>query len=97
MILPGILQLNRPSSLEEPMPRLLTGIEWFDNLGFMGSMPPKETRHLTVTVDGDERDGTWKDGVGIYVAERDIGKGDTFEIDEVTNTRRIRYMGRRRH
>lgn len=42
------------------MPRLLTGIEWFDNLGFTGPVPQKETRHLTVTVDGQDRDATWK-------------------------------------
>lgn len=30
------------------MPRLLTGIEWCDNLGFTEPMSQKETRHLTV-------------------------------------------------
>lgn len=74
------------------MPRLLTGIEWFDRLGFTGPMP-RQTRHLTVTVDGDERDATWKQGVGVYVGGHDFGKGDTVEIEgaphEVVEMRRM--------
>lgn len=44
-------------------------------------MPEPDTRHLTVTVDGNERDATWKQGVGIYVGGHDFGKGDSVEID----------------
>lgn len=44
-------------------------------------IPKREIRHLTVTVDGDERDATWKQGVGIYVSGHDFGKGDTVEIE----------------
>lgn len=57
----------------------------------------RRTRHLTVTVDGEDRDATWKQGVGIYVAGHDIGKGDTVEIErtlhEVTDMRRMQMHG----
>lgn len=45
--------------------------------------PPmgRQTRHLTVTVDGDDRDATWKQAVGICVAGHDIGEGDEVEIE----------------
>lgn len=43
------------------MPHLLTGIEWLDKLHLNGPVPRK-TRHLTVTVDGDVRDASWKQG-----------------------------------
>lgn len=60
-------------------------------------MSERETRHLTVTVDGDERDATWKQGVGIYVAGHDIGKGDEVRIEdvphEVTTMRRMHMEG----
>lgn len=58
---------------------------------------PRQTRNLTVTVDGADRDATWKQGVGIYVAGHDIGKGDTVEIEgtphEVTDMRRMQMHG----
>lgn len=41
----------------------------------------RETRHLTVTVDGDERDATWEQGVGIYVSGHDFGRGDTVVVE----------------
>lgn len=60
-------------------------------------MPERETRHLTVTVDGDERDATWKEGVGIYVEGFDIGKGDTVRIEgaphRVVEMRRMQMEG----
>lgn len=40
-------------------------------------MPERETRLLTVTVDSEDRDATWKQRVGIYVEGFDVGKGDT--------------------
>lgn len=53
----------------------------------------RRTRHLTLTVDGDEREATWKQGVGIYVGGHNFGKGDTVEIDdtphEVTKMHRM--------
>lgn len=61
------------------MTHLLTGIEWLDNLHLNGPVPRK-TRNLTVTVNGDDRDATWKEGVGIYVVGHDCGKGDTVKI-----------------
>ena len=77
------------------MPRLLTEIDWLDNLHLRPM--PRNTRHLTVTVDGDERDATWKQGVGIYVSGHDFGKGDTVLIDgrphEVTDMRRMQLEG----
>lgn len=57
----------------------------------------RETRHLIVTVDGEERDATWKQGVGIYVSGHDIGKGDEILIEEtsheVTTMRRMHMEG----
>lgn len=48
-------------------------------------------------MDGDERDATWKQGVGIYVSGHDVGKGETVEIDgtphEVTKVRRMQLEG----
>lgn len=55
------------------MPHLLTGIEWLDNLRLRTAMP-RTTRHLAVTVNGEERDATWKQGVGIYVSGHDFGR-----------------------
>lgn len=73
------------------MPRLLTGIDWLDNLHLRPM--PRKTRHLTLTVDGEERDATWKQGVGIYVGGHDLGKGETVEIEgtphEVVEMRRM--------
>lgn len=60
-------------------------------------MPGKETRHLTVIVDGDERDATWKEGVGIYVDGFGFGKGDTVLVEgtphEVVEMRRMQMEG----
>ena len=57
----------------------------------------RETRHLTITVDGDERDATWKEGVGIYVEGFDIGRGDTVLVQgtpyEVVEMRRMQLEG----
>ncbi len=57
----------------------------------------RETRHLTVTVDGVDRDATWKEGVGIYVDGFGFGKGDTVEIEgsphEVVQMRRMHMEG----
>lgn len=33
----------------------------------------RKSRHQTVSVNGDERDATWKQGVGIYVGGHDFG------------------------
>lgn len=49
-------------------------------------IPKRETRNLTVTVDGDERDATWKQGVGTYVSGHNSGKGDTVEIEGTPHT-----------
>lgn len=50
-----------------------------------------------MAVDGDERDGTWKEGVGIYVSGHDFGKGDAVEIEgtahEVVEMRRMMVEG----
>lgn len=58
---------------------------------------PRQIRNLTVTLDGDERDATWKEGVGIYVSGHDFGKGDTVEIEgtphEVPKMRRMQMQG----
>lgn len=60
-------------------------------------MTGRETRHLTVTVKGDDRDATWKQGVGIYVAGHDFGKGDTVMIEgepyEIVEMRRMVMEG----
>lgn len=57
----------------------------------------RTTRNLTVTVDGEDRDATWKQGVGIYVDGHDFGKGDTVKIEgtphEVTDMRRMQMHG----
>lgn len=79
-----------------PLPHLQTGIEWLDNLYLTGPVPHK-TRHLTATINGDERDATWKQGVGIYVSGHDFGKGDTVEVEgtphEVVEMRRMMMEG----
>lgn len=53
--------------------------------------------HLTVPVDGEDRDATWEQGVGIYVAGHDFGKGDTVKIGgtphEVTVMGRMQMHG----
>ena len=60
-------------------------------------MSERETRHLTVTVAGEERDATWKRGVGIYVSGHDFGKGDEDLIEdephEVAEMRRMVMEG----
>lgn len=60
-------------------------------------MSARDTRHLTVTVDGEERDATWKEGVGVYVSGHDFGKGDTVLIEgvphEVVDMRRMQLDG----
>ncbi len=43
----------------------------------MATTVSRRTRELTGTVDGEERDATWKEGVGIYVDGFGFGKGDT--------------------
>lgn len=57
----------------------------------------RRTRHLTVTVDAEDRDATWKEGVGFYVEGHGFGKGDTVEIEgipyEVTEMRRMMMEG----
>lgn len=72
------------------MPHLQTGIEWLDRLHLTGPVPRK-TRNLTVTVDGEDRDATWKQGVGVHVAGHDFGKGDSVlikgRLHEVTKMR----------
>lgn len=40
-----------------------------------------ERRDLVVTVDGEARDATWKQGIGIWVPGHDINKGDRIEIE----------------
>lgn len=35
---------------------------------------------MTLTVEGEDRDATWKQGVGIYVDGHDFGNADTVEI-----------------
>lgn len=60
-------------------------------------MSTEKTRNLTVTVDGEDREATWKQGVGIYVAGHDFGKGDSVEIEgtphEVTDMPRMQMQG----
>lgn len=63
------------------MLQLLTGIPWVDNLRLATMNPVRRTKHLTVTVEGGERDGTWKEGLGIYVSGHDFEKGDTVLIE----------------
>lgn len=74
------------------MPHLLTGIDWIENQ-HLRSMPQRETRQLTVTVNCDEVDATWEEGVGIDVGGHDFGKGDIVKIDgtphRVTKMRRM--------
>lgn len=41
----------------------------------------RRTRHLTVTVDGEDREATWEQRVEIYLGGHDFGKGDTVKID----------------
>lgn len=76
------------------MGHLAVGLKW---IGEDIAVPDRETRHLTVTVEGEERDATWKEGVGIYVEGFDIGKGDTVLIEgtphEVTEMRRMQMEG----
>lgn len=73
--------------------RLFTGVDWIDN------PPPMkhESRNLTDSVEGEDRDATWKEGVGIYMDEFDIGRGDTLLIEatphEVTEMRRMQLEG----
>lgn len=61
------------------------------------SIPVRKTRNLTLTVDGEDRDATWKEGVGIYVSGHDFGKGDTVGIEgtpyEVVEMRRMVMEG----
>lgn len=53
----------------------------------------REIRDLTVTVGGEVRRATWKEGIGIYCAGHDVGRGNTVEIEgtphEVVKLRRI--------
>lgn len=78
------------------MPHRLTGIDRLDNLHLNGPVSRKP-RHLTVTVGGEERDATWKEGVGIYVSGHDFGKGDTVDIEgeshKVVEMRRMMLEG----
>lgn len=52
----------------------------------------RETHNQTVTVGGEDRDLTWKQGVGIYVAGHDFGYGATVKV-KGTRTRWSRYGG----
>lgn len=51
----------------------------------------------TVEVEGEERDATWKEGVGIYVEGFEIGKGNTVLIEgtlhEIMEMRRMQMEG----
>lgn len=48
-------------------------------------------------MENEDRDATWKQGIGIYVAGHDFGKGDTVRIEgtlhEVTDMRRMQMHG----
>lgn len=60
-------------------------------------MPERETRHLTVTMDGQDRDGTWEEGGGVYVEGSATGKNDTVLIEGtpygVAEMRRLQAKG----
>ncbi len=45
----------------------------------LGAVPVQG--RTSVTIDDEDRDATWKQGVGIYGAGHDFGKGDTVEIE----------------
>lgn len=41
----------------------------------------RERKPLTVTVDGESRDATWEQGVGIWVSGHDINVGEEVKIE----------------